>query len=72
MIEVGGITYVTATEAPGYLGADVTAEMVRAWGSRRKLNGYRVGRETFYSLDELTDVEFATRNSRFGKWRKNA
>lgn len=72
MIEVNGLIYVTATEAPAHLGPDCTPQVVRAWGTRRKANRYRVGRETYYSLDELTEVEYLTRTSRTGRPRAAA
>lgn len=69
MIHVAGITYVLAGEAAEHLGPDVTAQMVRQWGARRMANRYRVGRVTYYSLDELTEVEYVTRSSARGRPR---
>jgi hypothetical protein len=61
VIEVEGIRYVTATEAPDHLGADVTPGMVAMWRQRRMITPYRVGREVYYRLDELIEVEYVTR-----------
>ena len=72
MIEVNGSVYITATEAPEHLGTDCSPQTVRQWGKRRKVNGYRLGRETYYSLDELTEVEYVTRTSPTGRPRAAA
>jgi hypothetical protein len=69
VIPAGGKTWVTANEAPDWLGSDVTPEVVRAWASRGKVNGHRVGRETYYDLDDLTETEYATRTSTRGHKR---
>lgn len=68
---VNGTVYVTAAEveADRLLGDDVKAETVRQWGTRRMANRYRVGAVTYYSLDELTEVEHATRTSVGGRPR---
>lgn len=66
------VRYVTATEAPCYLGPDVTAAMVYKWRQRRMVNAYRVGREKFYRLDELKEVEGVLRRSGRGRPRRSA
>lgn len=63
------VRYVTAREAPAYLGADVSEAMVNKWHSRRMVTGYRVGREVLFRLDELKEVEGVTRRS--GKSYRN-
>jgi hypothetical protein len=72
MIYVNGLSYVTAAEAPASLGPDITAALVRDWKRRRLITGYRVGRETWYRLDELVEVEYVLRNSRTGRPRRAA
>jgi hypothetical protein len=57
------VCYVTATEAPDWLGDDVTVDMVNKWHRRRKVTGFRVGREVFFRLDELREVEQVTRDT---------
>lgn len=57
------VRFVTATEAPSYLGPDVSVSMVNKWRQRRMVTGYRVGREVLFRLDELKEVERATRRS---------
>lgn len=69
MITVNGVEYITAEEAPTWIGADVRPGTVRQWGSRRKVNRYRVGNETYYSLIELAEVERTTRTTRVGRPR---
>lgn len=69
VITVAGQTYITATEAPSYLGADVAPATVRQWGSRRKVNRYPVGGETYYALIELAEVERVTRTAKVGRPR---
>lgn len=72
MIEVDGVEFITAQEAPEHLGDDITPEMVRNWGSRRLVQGYRVGRHTYYALDDLIEVEFVVSESGQGRPRRAA
>jgi hypothetical protein len=69
MIRVAERDWITATEAPAYLGPDVQAQTVRAWAARGKVAGHRIGRETYYRLDDLTEIEHATRTSNRGHRR---
>lgn len=69
MIRLDGVDYCTPTEAPEQLGGDVTPDMVRQWIYRKLVVGYRVGRETYCKLDDLTEVEYETRISRQGRPR---
>jgi hypothetical protein len=57
------VRYVTATEAPEWLGDDVTSGMVAMWRHRHMITPYRVGREVYYRLDELREVEQVTREA---------
>jgi hypothetical protein len=70
VIEVEGIRYVTATEAPDHLGADIVPAMIRDWKRRRLITGYRVGKVTYYRLDELIEVEYVLRDSGKGRRRR--
>jgi hypothetical protein len=70
VIEVEGIRYVTATEAPDHLGADITRDMIYKWRKRRKITGYRVGKEVYHRLDELIEVEYVTRGTPDGRPRR--
>lgn len=72
MIAVEGIEYVTASEAPDRLGADVVPAMVWDWKRRRLVTGYRVGREVYYRLDELIEVEYVLRVAGKGRKRRVA
>lgn len=71
MLEIEGQRFVTATEVGrGYIGGDVTMAMVAMWRKRRMVTPYRVGREVFYRLDELKEVEQATRDTPRGRPRR--
>lgn len=70
LIRLGGLDYITAAEAPQHLGDDVTPALVRDWARRALLAGHRVGREVYYPLDMLVEVEYATRTSRAGRPRR--
>jgi hypothetical protein len=63
--------YITAGEASDYLGPDVTPAMVYKWRQRRMVNAYRVGREKYYRLDELKEVEGVLRRSARGRPRRS-
>lgn len=63
------VRYISATEAPGYLGPDVTPGMVYKWRQRHMVNGYKVGREVYYRLDELKEVEGVLRRRGLGRKR---
>ena len=69
MIDLNGATYITALEAPDYLGDDVRPATVRKWRQRGKLTGYPVGQRTHYLLDDLVEVEYETRQERRGRAR---
>lgn len=64
--------YVTATEAPDWLGDDVTVDAVNKWHTRRMVTGYRVGRLVYFRLDELREVEQVTRDTPSGRPRPTA
>lgn len=68
MITAGGRDWVTANEVPD-MWPDVTAEAVRQWAARGKVNGHRVGRHTYYDLNDLTEAEHAARTSARGQRR---
>lgn len=72
MIELAGVRYITASEAAEYLGPDVTPELVRDWKRRGLIVGHRVGRCTWYRLDDLTEVEYQVRINRAGRPRHAA
>jgi hypothetical protein len=71
MLEVDGQRFVTAREVGGglVLGADISEDAVNQWHRRRKITGYRVGREVFFRLDELREVEQVVRESPGGRPR---
>lgn len=68
MIHVGGKDWVTASEVP-QMWPDVQPATVRQWASRGKVNGHRVGRETYYDMNDLTEAEHAARTSERGHRR---
>lgn len=68
MIHAGGKDWITAAEVPTWW-PDVKAATVRAWAATGKITGYRVGRETYYDKEALTDIEHATRTSTRGNKR---
>jgi hypothetical protein len=72
MIEADGRTWITAAEAPDWLGPDITATLVRDWARRALVAGHRIGREVYYDLDTLTETEHAVRTSRAGRRRSSA
>ena len=72
MIEAAGRRWITTSEAPEWLGPDITTDMVRDWARRKLLAGHRIGRETYYDLDHLTETEHAVRTSRGGRRRGSA
>jgi hypothetical protein len=61
MIALDGAEWVTAEEALPQLGDDITPERLRDWKRRRLVAGHRVGRLTYYRLDQLLDAELRTR-----------
>lgn len=65
MINADGREWCTATEVPD-IWPDVTPAAVRKWASRGRLNGHRIGRETYYDLNDLTEAEHAARTSTRG------
>lgn len=69
MIVIGSDGYVRAGEAAGLLGPDVTADMVRTWGSRGLATRYRRRGATWYRLAELVEAEHRTRSSTRGRRR---
>jgi hypothetical protein len=69
VIHVNGVNYVTADEGAEWLGADINPPMIRQWGSRHMVNRYRVAGRTYYSIEELIEVEYVTRTSRAGRRR---
>jgi hypothetical protein len=66
------IQYVTATEAPAYFSrrVGVTKGTVATWHKNREITGYRIGREVYFRLSELQDVEYAKRMTRGGRPRR--
>lgn len=72
MITAGGVTWARAGEAAAELGDDVTEAMVRAWGTRPQVRSRLVGRERWYALDDLQDVELSTRLATRGRPRRQA
>lgn len=72
MIRLDGIAYITATEAPDHLGDDVDPAMVRDWHRRKLIVGYRVGKEVYYRLEGLVEVEYTLRTSGRGRPRRVA
>lgn len=69
MLEVNGQRYITAVEAPEYLGSDVKSSRVHDWKRRRLVTGYKMGGLVWFRLDELIEVEFITRRSPGGRPR---
>ena len=72
MIYADDRAWITAGEAPEYLGSDITPDMVRDWARRGLCRGHRIGREVYYNLDLLTLAEHRTRTSRGGRPRNSA
>lgn len=68
MIKAGDRTWITASEAFSYW-PDVTSTAVRSWAHDGKVSGHRIGREVYYDLAQLSEVEKATRTSRRGNKR---
>lgn len=68
MIHADGREWITANEVPD-IWPDVSPEAVRAWATRGKLNGQRVGRHTYYDINDLTEAEHAARTSTRGRRR---
>ncbi len=75
MIHVAGRDWYTANEIPD-MWPDVTPEAVRAWASRGRLNGHRIGREVYYDINDLAKAEHqastATRGNKRGAGRTGA
>jgi ribosomal protein L19E len=68
VIHAGGRDWYTANEVPD-IWPDVTPEAVRQWAARGKVNGHRVGRHTYYDLNDLTEAEHAARTAGRGSRR---
>jgi len=68
VIHADGRDWYTASEVRD-VWPDVSPEAVRAWAARGKVNGHRIGRRTYYDLNELTEAEHAARTSPRGNKR---
>jgi hypothetical protein len=64
------IHYITATEVTDHLGPDVVPAMLRDWQRRHLITGYRVGKVTWYRLDEVREVEYVLRHGGRGRKRR--
>jgi hypothetical protein len=64
------IRYITAVEVSDHLGPDVVPDMLRDWQRRRLITGYRVGKATYYRIDEVREVEYVLRSGGRGRKRR--
>jgi hypothetical protein len=66
------ITYVTATEAPDHFSPSLKVRKgtVAQWHHDREVTGYRIGRQVYFRLDELQEVEYVKRTTRGGRPRR--
>lgn len=73
MILLDGVTWARLSEAIEQLGADVSEGMVRAWASQPgAVRTMRVGRDRWYALEDLQEIEFHKRTSPRGRPRAAA
>jgi hypothetical protein len=67
---VDGVTYARQADVLEQLGADVTADMLRKWSTRRGVRRIRIGREVWWDLAAAIEAEYRARTAGSGRIRR--